>query len=111
MIGGGQTTEQTDIRQEFACFGSRCGAIVRGDGPAGSARQASDLVRRKLLGWHERFSRFLPDSELARLNRDPRETVPVSGLMARLAPAVTGARELTGGLVDGTPVEQIQRAG
>jgi thiamine biosynthesis lipoprotein len=110
MTGGG-TIEQTETRQEFACFGSRCGAIVEGDGPAGSARQSSDLVRRKLLGWHERFSRFLPDSELARLNRDPRETVPVSGLMARLAQAVAAAGELTGGLVDGTLVEQIERAG
>jgi FAD:protein FMN transferase len=111
MIGSGRIAERTEVRREFACFGSRCGAIVQGDGPAGSAQQAADLVARKLLDWHGRFSRFLPDSELVRLNRDPRQTVPVSGLMARLGQAVVVAGGLTGGLVDGTLVEQIERAG
>src|ERR1700730_4754215 len=111
MSGGGRIAERTEIRREFACFGSRCGAIVQGAGPAGSAEQAAALAARKLLGWHGRFSRFVPDSELMRLNRDPRQTVPVSGLMARLAQAVVVAGGLTGGLVDGTLVEQIERAG
>ena len=108
---GGQAVAQAEAREEFACFGSRCGAIVQGAGPAGSAEQAVALVRRKLLGWHGRFSRFLPDSELMRLNRDPRRMVPVSGLMARLADAVVLADRLTGGLVDGTLVQQLERAG
>jgi thiamine biosynthesis lipoprotein len=108
---GGQIVARAGVREEFACFGSRCGAIVQGAGPAGSAEQAAALVRRKLLGWHGRFSRFPADSELTRLNRDPRQTVPVSGLMARLAEAVVLAGRLTGGLVDGTLVQQLERAG
>jgi thiamine biosynthesis lipoprotein len=85
--------------------------FVIGDGPQGSARQAAALVRRKLLDWHARFSRFLPDSELSRLNEDSRREVPVSRLMARFAQSVHAAGRLTGGLVDATLVDQIERAG
>ena len=63
-----------------------------GSGEAGSAPHASALARRKLLSWHQRFSRFLPDSELSLLNRDPRREVPVSRLMARFARAVRERR-------------------
>ena len=42
-------------------------------------------MRLTLLEWHERFSRFLADSELTRLNLDPRERVPASPLMLRFA--------------------------
>jgi FAD:protein FMN transferase len=63
------------------------------------------------LAWHERFSRFLPGSELSRLNADPRRTVPVRPLMARFAQAVQSAGALTGGLVDATLVHELVRAG
>jgi len=96
---------------EFACFGSRCAVFVTGTGRAGSPQEATELVRRTLLAWHERFSRFRADSELARLNDDPRRTVPVRPLMARLALAVRRAGELSGGLVDGTLLPEIERAG
>jgi thiamine biosynthesis lipoprotein len=97
--------------EEFDCFGSRCAVLVTGDGPTGTAHHAAQLVRRTLLEWHGRFSRFLPDSELMLLNADPRETVPVSPLMARFARAVITAGEMSGGLVDATMVQQIQAAG
>jgi FAD:protein FMN transferase len=97
--------------EEFDCFGSRCSALVIGSSEAGSAHHASALARRKLLSWHQRFSRFLPDSELSLLNRDPRRELPVSRLMARFAQAVRSAGELTGGLVDATLLGDIERAG
>jgi thiamine biosynthesis lipoprotein len=97
--------------EELDCFGSRCAALVIGSGHAGTAQEAAALARRTLLVWHRRYSRFLPDSELSRLNADPRETVPVRPLMARLAQAVRDAGLLSGGLVDGTLVEAIERAG
>jgi thiamine biosynthesis lipoprotein len=103
--------DQTEAVEEFDCFGSRCSALVIGSGEAGSAHDARTLVKRKLLSWHKRFSRFLPDSELSLLNRDPRREVPVSGLMARFARAVRSAGELTGGLVDATLLGDIERAG
>jgi thiamine biosynthesis lipoprotein len=97
--------------EEFDCFGSRCAALVIGDGPNGAARDGAALAKRELLAWHQRFSRFLAASELSLLNDDPRRTVPVSPLMARFAQAVRSAASLSGGLVDGTLVDEIERAG
>lgn len=97
--------------ERFECFGGNCAVLVIGEGPAGGAEQAAALARRRLLEWHRQFSRFIVDSELSLLNRDPREVVSVSPLMARLARSVGEAGAATGGLVDGTLVEQIESAG
>jgi thiamine biosynthesis lipoprotein len=64
-----------------------------------------------MLEWHQQFSRFEPDSELSRLNADPRETVPVSPVMARFVDALFRAAAETGGLVDATLVGEIEAAG
>jgi thiamine biosynthesis lipoprotein len=101
----------TEASRSFECFGSSCEALVDGTGPAGSAEEAVAMVERALLSWHGRFSRFLPDSELSRVNEDPSELVPITPLMARLADAVVTAGSLSGGLVDATMVEEIERAG
>jgi thiamine biosynthesis lipoprotein len=61
--------------------------------------------------WHTSFSRFAADSELTRLNEDPRRSVAVSPLMARLAQSVRLAASQTDGLVDATLVEPIELAG
>jgi thiamine biosynthesis lipoprotein len=97
--------------ERFDCFGSSCAAYVIGDGQAGSPSEAAALVRGELGDWHERFSRFSLVSELSRLNSDPHERVSVSPLMARLAQAVRDGGSLTGGLVDATLIEEIERAG
>jgi FAD:protein FMN transferase len=102
---------QAEIIETFDCFGSSCAALVTGAGTERSAEQAADHARRTLLGWHERFSRFLPASELSRLNSDPRAEVPVSWSMARLAKAVTIAGYMSRGLVDATLIDQIESAG
>ncbi|HSZ13606.1 MAG TPA: FAD:protein FMN transferase [Solirubrobacteraceae bacterium] len=104
-------SSQREASDEFDCFGSRCGAVVSGPGQAGSAEDAVTLVRRALLAWHQRFSRFLPNSELSRLNADPRPTVPVSQLLARFAQAVREAGAMSGGLVDATLLRQVEDAG
>jgi FAD:protein FMN transferase len=102
---------QLEAIEEFECFGSRCLALVTGPGRAGSGEDGAALARRTLLAWHERFSRFQGDSELSRLNDDPRRTVPVRPLMARFARAVRYAGLMSGGLVDGTLGQEIERAG
>jgi FAD:protein FMN transferase len=91
----------------FACFGSQCTVIVSGSG----AETAIADARRRLLEWHGQFSRFEPDSEISRLNVDPRETVPVSPLMRRMLQAAVRAANDTGGLVDPTLVNEIERVG
>jgi FAD:protein FMN transferase len=102
---------EAEVSESFDCFGSSCAVFVIGEGRQGSARDAVELAKRQLLNWHQRFSRFLPDSELTRLNEDPRHEVPVSSLMAQFADAVRMAGRLTGGLVDATLIEEIQTAG
>jgi thiamine biosynthesis lipoprotein len=104
-------SRDAETSETFDCFGSTCSAFVSGSGRAGSAADAVASIRRNLLAWHRGFSRFIPDSELSRLNGDPGERVRVSPLMARFAQAVVRAGSLTGGLVDATMVEQIEREG
>jgi thiamine biosynthesis lipoprotein len=95
----------------FACFGGTCGVLVSGRGPAGDAAQATALVRRRMLEWHDQFTRFEEDSELSELNRDPRETVPASRVMLRLVRAALHAARMTGGLVDPTLLGELESAG
>jgi thiamine biosynthesis lipoprotein len=85
--------------------------LVQGTGPAGSAPVAVERVKRLLLDWHSQFSRFETSSELSRLNRDPRERVPVSPMMGRFVEAAMHAATITGGLVDPTLVDEVERAG
>ncbi|MCW3015269.1 MAG: hypothetical protein JWO02_2361 [Solirubrobacterales bacterium] len=100
-----------EIVKTFDCFGSACTVIVAGRGPAGTATEAAARAQRRLLAWHDQFSRFEPTSELSALNSDPRETVEVSPMMARFAEAALDAARLTGGLVDPTLLEEIEAAG
>jgi thiamine biosynthesis lipoprotein len=104
------TAPPIEQRDTFACFGSRCTVIVA-DENAEQAARAVALARGRLLEWHGQFSRFQADSELTRLNNDPRDTVPVSPMMRRVVEAGVQAAAATGGLVDPTLLTQIERAG
>jgi thiamine biosynthesis lipoprotein len=97
--------------ERFACFGSSCTVLVSGADATRSASAAALQARQALELWHEQFSRFLPDSELSRLNADPRREVPVSPLLARLVAAIGAAGRLSEGLVDATLIEPLQAAG
>ena len=97
----------TEASDSFACFGGTCTVHVGGEG----AHEAVAAAKRSLLAWHDRFTRFDADSELSRLNADPRDVVPVTPLMARFAASVANAAELTGGLVDATLLDELERAG
>ncbi len=100
-----------EVVLRFDCFGGSCGVYVEGDAAAESAEQAAARAKASLLLWHLQFSRFEQASELSRLNADPRERVPVSPLMGRLAMTIREAAESTGGLVDATLVPELLAAG
>ena len=102
---------ESEAIESFECFGGHVNVIVMGDGPVGSSAAAAAMVKRRMLEWHAQFSRFEPASELSRLNGDPRETVPVSPVMARLVEATLAAAHDSAGLVDGTLVTEIETAG
>ena len=99
------TATLVEQRETFSCFGSECTVIVSGD--AGATVPA----KRRLLEWHGRFSRFNGDSELCRLNSDPRETVPVSPMMRRIVAGALDGAERTAGLVDPTLIGELEDAG
>ena len=95
----------------FACFGSTCSARVSGGGRLGTPQEAAAAARARLLAGHARFTRFERDSELSRLNADPREAVEVSAEMARFVAAALIAARRSGGLVDATLLPQLLDAG
>ena len=101
----------TEVSRTFTCFGGATTVAVEGSGPVGDAEKAVQIVIDLLLDLHAAFSRFKPESELSALNRDRREQVPVSPMMARFIQAAVGAAERTGGLVDCTLLEPIEEAG
>ena len=102
---------RVEHRAEFACFGGTCRVMVSDREWAADAAEAVVLARAALMDWHRRFSRFEPDSEISRLNRDPRLRVPASVMLRRLASAALEAARQTGGLVDATLGAEIVRAG
>lgn len=99
-----------EARRSFACFGGTV-TVLAGDADGERAERLAADAERRLLAAHCRLSRFLPESELCRLNRDPRPTVPVSRLLLEVAAAARWAGVLSGGLVDATLLEEIERAG
>jgi thiamine biosynthesis lipoprotein len=98
-------------RLTFPCFGGECTVIVADADRPADAAAAAVMGERALLTWHQRFSRFIDESELSRLNRSAADQVAVSPLMLRMIEvALRGARD-TGGLVDITLADEIERAG
>ncbi|MEA2373164.1 MAG: FAD:protein transferase [Solirubrobacteraceae bacterium] len=101
----------SEATNTFTCFGGNCNVLVDGSGPAGTPAEAVTMVTDQLLLWHAGFSRFKAESELAVLNRDPLERLPVSPIMRRFVQAVIDSATLTGGLVDGTLLDAIEEVG
>lgn len=99
-----------EARLEFACFGGVASVHVRGSSED-QGRRLAERGRELLLDAHRRLSRFEPASELSRLNRDPRTEIPASPLLRRLVGAVLTAGLRSGGLVDATLLDAIERAG
>lgn len=99
-----------EIAEIFDCFGGRCTVRIA-DSDIEAATVAARDARQALLSAHCSLSRFDPESELSRLNRDPRPTVPASPLLRRLVAAARTAGLRSGGLVDATLIDEIEAAG
>lgn len=97
-------------RRTFECFGGLAGVSVLGP-PSMHPERAAAVAEARLLAAHRQLSRFLPDSELSRLNRDPRPRVPADPLLLRVVSGARKAGELTEGLVDATLLREIEAAG
>jgi thiamine biosynthesis lipoprotein len=64
-----------------------------------------------LVRFEQTLSRFIADSELSKLNRDPREELPATPLLREAVRASVWAAELSGGLVDPTLGREMVDAG
>jgi thiamine biosynthesis lipoprotein len=73
--------------------------------------QAAYDAQRWTCDYDRRMSRFRSDSELSRLNADPRAAVPASALLRATVRAGIWAAERTDGLVDPTLVTELEAAG
>ena len=100
-----------EAHRSFACFGGTVSVHVHSGDEESRSAAAVEQARRFLLDAHDRLSRFDPESELSRLNRDPRTEVPATPLLRSLAAAVAIAGANSGGLVDATLLEAIEEAG
>lgn len=91
----------------FPCMGCELRLVI---GPPDAAAAAA--AARAELEWIDaQLSRFRPDSELSRLNADPRTAVPASPLLRAAVRAAVWAAQRTDGLVDPTLVGALERAG
>jgi FAD:protein FMN transferase len=81
----------------------RSGELTQDDASARERTFVEDLAAR--------LSRFRPDSELSALNADPRAAVPASPLLRAAVGAGVWAAHRTGGLVDPTLVDALERGG
>jgi thiamine biosynthesis lipoprotein len=97
----------------FSCMGCTVRLLVgqplrRG---AASPADAAEGGRAWLRAYDARLSRFTSRSELSSLNVDPVSTVAVSTLLATAVGASVWAARQSGGLVDPTLVDELERAG
>ena len=106
------TPPARECRRRFACFGGTAEVLVGGRSSSGTtAPVAAMLAQGMLRNLHTRLTRFDPASELSQLNAAPETVVSASRLLRRLARAVVEAGERSGGLVDATLVDELERAG
>src|SRR5271169_2538287 len=80
-----------------------CDVVVSGGDPAAAAGV--------FARWEDAFSRFIPDSELSRVNASPAAAVRVSPLFARALSAALDAAAETDRLVDPTLAAALEAAG
>ena len=100
---------QGEQTSRFPCFGAT--VSLRASGNAEIVRLGLRRARAIAEEVHRRLTRFDPDSDLCRLNADPRELVPADPILRRFAEAVRWAGERSGGLVDATCLPAVEAAG
>ena len=91
------------LDDSFPTMGTVARVVRDADGGLDVASEFAEIERR--------LSRFNPESELSRLNADPRSCVPAGPLLRAAVGAALRAAAVSGGLVDPTLVGALLRAG
>jgi thiamine biosynthesis lipoprotein len=77
----------------------------------GGGRGPATAARARIADLEQRWSRFLPDSEISRINAAAGRAVTASDETVRMVTLARKAWELTGGLFDATVLGDVLRAG
>ncbi len=101
------------VERRFEAMGTAIFVLVGDPVDAGlpNAAEMAAAIEADVIEFDRTLSRFRPESELSRLNRDPRSAVPASELLRAAVRAGIGAAERSGGLVDPTLLTEIERLG
>jgi thiamine biosynthesis lipoprotein len=94
----------------FEVFGTHV-RLLATEASHGRTRPLLEMLERRMHELHACLTRFDPDSELSRLNRDARPRVPVSATLERAVKGALWAARRSDGLVDPTLLGEIVRAG
>jgi len=101
------TTPPGMRREEFRAMGTTISLLL----PESQGEMGAQIVRTLFSEWEQTLSRFLPESELSRLNQQAGTPVAVSDLFyAVLATALTAARA-TEGVYDPALLDQLVQLG
>ena len=103
----------TELDYTFQAMGSDVRLLI-GERLLASAPpplEAADHERAFVWEFSDRLSRFLPDSDLSALNRNPRASVLAAPLLRAAVRAGLWAAQRSGGLVDPTLVRALERNG
>lgn len=92
---------------EFEAMGTRVTVFL----PPRQWRDGFEEARALFRDWESRLSRFLPDSELARVNRNPDRPLSVSPIFFRVLTTALRAAAATGGIFDPTLARHLETLG
>lgn len=79
--------------------------------PEGQGELGVSIVRALFSEWEQALSRFLPASELSRLNRQAGISTAVSDLLYQVLATALNAAQATGGVYDPTLLDQLVQLG
>jgi thiamine biosynthesis lipoprotein len=105
--------ETREVERRLDLFGTSVHILVGGPAPEGepSPELAAAVAQAVLRSCQLELTRFEPDSELSRLNADPRPAHVASKLVAGAVAAAVGAAERSDGLVDPTLLGAMEDVG
>jgi thiamine biosynthesis lipoprotein len=94
-------------REEFRAMGATISLLL----PESQAAQGLQIVQTLFAAWEQTLSRFLPESELSRLNQQAGIPIVVSDLLFAVLTTALNAAQATQGLYDPALLEQLVRLG
>lgn len=94
-------------RAQFRAMGTTISLLL----PEAQCQQGTQIVQELFALWEQTLSRFLPESELSRLNTTSRVSVVVSELLYSVLKTALAAAQTTQGVYDPTLLRQMVRIG